>query len=220
MNHHPYLKLSLIGLLILVGVSLELAGFVDVYELVAIAREYSQHWWLIVVLILLQTLLFSFALAGSLFLWIAAPLYPPLMATFILAIGGTLGGLGAYLLSRYLSLEWRQKIENTHGYRLLHSQDNFYTLFALRVLPAFPHAIINYSAGLLNARLSHFIIATLLGISIKSYLYARVIYSASSELTFDLLLDPGVIGPLFLLSLASVLAMYFNYRLANRQPRS
>ncbi|MDC1287150.1 VTT domain-containing protein [Gammaproteobacteria bacterium] len=218
MNFHPSLKLSLIGLLVLVGISLELSGLIDVHDLIATARKYSQHWWLIVVLILLQALLFSFALAGSLFLWIAAPLYPPLMAAFILAIGGTLGGLGAYLLSRYLSLEWRKKIENTHAYRLMHSQDNFYTLFALRVFPAFPHAIINYSAGLLNARLSHFIIAALLGISIKSYLYARVIYSASSELTIDLLLDFGVIGPLVLLSLASALVMYFNYRLTKHQP--
>ena len=212
LNHHPYLKLTLIGLLIVAGVTLELTGFVDVTGLLAIAREYAQHWWLIVLLILLQALLFSFALAGSVFLWIVAPLYPPAMAALILTIGGALGGLGAYFLSRYLSLEWRQKIENTHGYRLMHSQDNFYTLFALRVFPAFPHAIINYSAGLLNARLSHFIIAALLGISIKSYLYARVIYSASSELTFDLLLDFGVIGPLLLLSLASALAVYFNYR--------
>jgi uncharacterized membrane protein YdjX (TVP38/TMEM64 family) len=216
LSHHPYLKLTVIGLLILVGVSLELSGLLDVRELVAIAREYSQHWWLIIVLILLQALLFSFALAGSLFLWIAAPLYPPSMTTFILAIGGTLGGLGAYLLSRYLSLEWRQKIENTHGYRLLQSQDNFYTLFALRVFPAFPHAIINYSAGLLGARLSHFIIAALLGISIKSYLYAGVIHSASNELSVDLLLDFGVIGPLILLSLVSALAVYLNYRLANQ----
>ena len=212
LNHHPYLKLTLIGLLFVAGVTLELTGFVDVTGMLAIAREYGQHWWLIVLLILLQTLLFSFALAGSVFLWIVAPLYPPAMAAFILTIGATLGGLGAYFLSRYLSLEWRQKIENTHGYRLMHSQDNFYTLFALRVFPAFPHAIINYSAGLLTARLSHFVIAALLGISIKSYLYARVIYSASSELTFDLLLDFGVIGPLLLLSLASALAVYFNYR--------
>ena len=216
MKHHPYFKLTVIGLLIMMGVALELTGFVDVRELLVLARQFSQHWWLIVVLILLQALLFSFALAGSLFLWIAAPLYPPSMAAFILAVGGALGGLGAYFLSRYLSQEWRQKIENTHGYRLMHSQDNFYTLFALRVFPAFPHAIINYSAGLLDARLSHFIIAALLGIFIKSYLYARVIFSASSDLTFDLLLYFGVIGPLILLSLASALAMYFNYRLTNQ----
>ena len=213
----PYYKLILIALLISLGVILEFTGIADIKELLAIAREYTQHWWLIVVLILLQALLFSFALAGSLFLWIAAPLYPPAMAAFILAIGGTLGGLGAYLLSRYLTQEWRHKIENSHGYQLLHSQDNFYTLFALRVFPAFPHAVINYSAGLLKARLSHFIIAALLGIAIKSYLYARVIYPASSDLTIDLLLDIGVVGPLLLLSLASALAVYINYRLKNPQ---
>jgi uncharacterized membrane protein YdjX (TVP38/TMEM64 family) len=102
----------LIGPLIAMCLILEFLGLVDLQELVAIACEYTQHWWLIVVLILLQALLFSFALAGSLFLWIAAPLYPPAMAAFILAIGGTLGGLGAYLLSRYLTQEWRQKVEN------------------------------------------------------------------------------------------------------------
>ena len=206
----------MIGPLIAMCLILEFLGLVDLQELVAIACEYTQHWWLIVVLILLQALLFSFALAGSLFLWIAAPLYPPAMAAFILAIGGTLGGLGAYLLSRYLTQEWRQKVENSHVYQLLHSQDNFYTLFALRVFPAFPHAVINYSAGLLKAKLSHFIIAALLGIAIKSYLYARVIYAASSELTLDLLFDISVLGPLLLLSLASALAVYINYRLQNR----
>ena len=138
------------------------------------------------------------------------------MAAFILALGGTLGGLGAYLLSRYLTLELQQKIESSHGYRLLHSQDNFYTMFALRVFPAFPHAVINYSAGLLKAKLSHFVIAALLGIAIKSYLYARVIYTASSELTLDLLFDIGVLGPLLLLSLASALGVYINYRLQNQ----
>ena len=216
MIHYPYYKLALIGLLVLTGVILEFFGILDIQELVAIAREYTQHWWLIVVLILLQALLLSFALAGSLFLWVAAPLYPPAMAAFILALGGTLGGLGAYLLSRYLTLELQQKIESSHGYRLLHSQDNFYTMFALRVFPAFPHAVINYSAGLLKAKLSHFVIAALLGIAIKSYLYARVIYTASSELTLDLLFDIGVLGPLLLLSLASALGVYINYRLQNQ----
>ena len=216
MIHYPYYKLALIGLLVLTGVILEFFGILDIQELVAIAREYTQHWWLIVVLILLQALLFSFALAGSLFLWVAAPLYPPAMAAFIVALGGTLGGLGAYLLSRYLTLELQQKIESSHGYRLLHSQDNFYTMFALRVFPAFPHAVINYSAGLLKAKLSHFVIAALLGIAIKSYLYARVIYTASSELTLDLLFDIGVLGPLLLLSLASALGVYINYRLQNQ----
>ena len=215
--NRPGLKLILIGALLLLGLSVELNGVLDVARLLAIAREYAQHWWLIVVLILLQALMFSFALAGSLFLWIVAPLYPPPMAVLILTTGGTIGGLGAYFLSRYLTLEWQQKVETSRGYRLLHSQDNFLALFAMRVFPAFPHSIINYSAGLLKARLDHFIIAALLGIAFKSYLYARVIYSASSDLRLALLMDINVVGPLLLLSLTSALALYFNYRSAARR---
>ena len=83
-----------------------------------------QHWWLVLILILLQAILFSFALAGSLFLWIAAPLYPPPMATFILASGATLGGLGAYYFSRFVTADWKKRIESSRSYRLLHAREN------------------------------------------------------------------------------------------------
>lgn len=196
---------------------MEFAGLLDARQLLAIAREYAQHWWLIVVLILAQAILFTFALAGSIFLWIAAPLYPPPMATFILAAGGTLGGLGAYFFAEYLSLEWKEKIQNSRSYRFLHAQDNFFSLFAMRVFPAFPHSLVNYSAGILYAKLSHFILAAILGISIKSYIYARVIYSASSSPSLDLLFDISVIGPLVVLSAMSALGVYINYRIISKR---
>ena len=66
-------KLLFVVLIISIGIWLEVAGMLDVEKILAIAREYSPHWWLVVVLILLQSVLFTFALAGSLFLWIAAP---------------------------------------------------------------------------------------------------------------------------------------------------
>ncbi|MCP4765589.1 MAG: VTT domain-containing protein [Gammaproteobacteria bacterium] len=213
MIHKYRYKLAIIGLLIALGIGMELAGLLDARQLLAIAREYSQHWWLIVVLILMQALLFTFALAGSLFLWIAAPLYSPPVATLILAAGGTLGGIGAYLFSTYLTEEWQHKIENSHSYRILQAQDNFFTLFAMRVFPGFPHAIVNYSSGVLKARLSHFIVAAILGISIKSYLYANVIYAASSSLSLELLLDFKIYAPLVALSLVSALLVYVNYRM-------
>jgi uncharacterized membrane protein YdjX (TVP38/TMEM64 family) len=205
------IRLLLVLLLVLLGIAMELNGYTDIPRLVATARELSQHWWLVVVLILAQALLFTFALAGSLFLWIAAPLYSPPMATLILAAGGTLGGLGAYWFSRYLTADWRHRIENSPGYRLLREQDNFLTMFALRVFPAFPHAIVNYSAGMLKARPAQFIVAAVLGISIKSYLYASVIHTASNDMNFDVLLDLRVYGPLVALSLASLTAVIANY---------
>jgi uncharacterized membrane protein YdjX (TVP38/TMEM64 family) len=194
---------------------LEFAGWFDAAQVLDFARGYAQHWWLVLILIAAQTVLFTFALAGSLFLWIAAPLYPPPVATFILAAGGTLGGIGAYYFSEFLTADWKQKIENSRSYKLLHAQDNFFTLFAMRVFPAFPHSLVNYSAGILNARLSHFIIAAILGISIKSYVYCRVIYSAASSLSVDVLLDVWIIGPLVLLSSVSAGVVYLNYRRTN-----
>ena len=211
-------KLVILVLLIAIGISIEVVGLLDVEQTLKLSREYAQQWWLIIILIVAQALLFTFALAGSVFLWIAAPLYSPPMATFILAAGGTLGGLGAYGFSRFLTEDWKRKIESSHSYKLLHSQDNFLTMFAMRVFPAFPHALVNYSSGILSAKLSHFVIAAILGISIKSYIYARAIYGASSSLSLDLLLDPSIFGPLIGLSLISVIGVFVNYRRSKNQP--
>jgi len=157
--------------------------------------------------------LFTFALAGSFFLWIVAPLYPPAMATFILAAGGTLGGVTAYLFSKRLTDEWIEKIEKSRTYKLLHKQDNFFTLFALRVFPAFPHSLVNYSSGILNVKLSHFIPAAILGISIKSYIYSEVIYNTATSASFEDLLDISTYGPLVLLSTFVLIGVFIKYKL-------
>jgi uncharacterized membrane protein YdjX (TVP38/TMEM64 family) len=195
---------------------MEIAGLLDARQLLTVAREFAQHWWLIPVLILAQIILFTFALAGSVFLWIVAPLYDPVMAAFILAAGGALGGLGAYLFSGYLTEEWKTRIKNSRSYKLLQAQDNFLSLFAMRVFPGFPHSLVNYSSGILNAKLSHFVVAAVFGIGIKSYIYARVINSATDSLSLDMLLDISVFGPLVLLSVISALGVYINYRITTK----
>lgn len=206
-------KLIIVAALITAGILLEFYGLLDAEKMLNVAREYADYWWLVVVLILLQAILFTFALAGSFFLWIAAPLYPPAMATFILAAGGTLGGVCAYYFSRRLTDEWVERIENSQTYRILHKQDNFFALFALRVFPAFPHALVNYSSGILNVRLSHFIAAAIIGISIKSYIYSKVIYSATTSASLDELLDISTYGPLILLSAITLLGVYIKYKI-------
>ncbi len=208
------IKLLLVVLLITLGIWLEVTGLLEVQEILALARQYSQHWWLVVILILLQSLLFTFALAGSLFLWVAAPLYPPAMATFILAAGGTLGGLGAYLFSAYLADDWIEKIKFSRTYKLLHKQDNFFTLFAMRVFPAFPHSLVNYSSGILRVNLVHFILAAILGISIKSYIYAQVIHQATTSDSLEELLDISTFGPLILLSVVSLVGVFVKHKLS------
>ncbi len=209
-------KLLIVALLITVGILLEFYGLLDAERMLNIARGYSDQWWLVVVLILLQALLFTFALAGSFFLWIAAPLYPPAMATFILAAGGTLGGVGAYWFSKNLTDEWVDKIENSNAYKLLHKQDNFFALFALRVFPAFPHSLVNYSSGILNVKLSHFIPAAILGIGIKSYIYADIIYNATTSASLDELMNPSTYGPLVLLSALTLVGIFIKYKMTSK----
>ncbi len=210
-------KLIIVAALITAGILLEVYGLLDAETMLNVARAYADQWWLVAVIILLQMIMFTFALAGSFFLWIAAPIYPPTMATFILAAGGTLGGICAYYFSRRLTDEWVERIEHSQTYRILQKQDNFFVLFALRVFPAFPHALVNYSSGILNVKLSHFIAAAILGISIKSYVYAQVIYSATTSASLDELMDISTYGPLILLSVITLIAVYIKYKIDSKR---
>jgi uncharacterized membrane protein YdjX (TVP38/TMEM64 family) len=206
-------KLIIVALMISAGILLEIAGLLDAEKMLSIARQYSDKWWLVLILIILQIILFTFALAGSFFLWIVAPLYPPAMATFILAAGGTLGGVCAYLFSKRLTDDWIARIEKSHAYRLLHKHDDFFVLFAMRVLPAFPHSLVNYSSGILKVKLSHFILAAISGLTIKCYIYSLVIYNAASSASIDDLFDISTYGPLILLSMISLAGVFIKYRL-------
>lgn len=209
-------KLFIVIVLIIAGILLDAAGFLDAEKILLVAREYTDYWWLVVVLILLQTVLFTFALAGSLIFWVAAPLYPPAMATFILATGATLGGIGAYFFSRYMTDEWIHRIENSPAYKLLHQQDNFFTLFALRVFPAFPHSLVNYSSGVLKVKLSHFIPAAFLGVGIKSYVYSDIVYNLTTTASIDDLFNVSTVAPLVLLSVITFLGVFIKYKLISK----
>jgi len=210
------IKLLILAMLIIAGILLEVAGLLDAEKMLDIARQYSDHWWLVLVLILLQAVLFTFALAGSFFLWIAAPLYPPAMATFILVAGGTLGGIGAYIFSKHLSDDWIQRVEHSHAYRMLQQHNNFFTLFAMRVFPTFPHSLVNYSSGILKVNLGHFITAAISGLAVKSYIYSSVIHNATTTVSLDELLDIATYGPLILLSALSLMAVFIRYKLQHR----
>ncbi|MCK4587069.1 MAG: TVP38/TMEM64 family protein [Gammaproteobacteria bacterium] len=204
-------KLLILGVLIAIGALLQFYGLLDPEELIAIARQYADYWWLPVILVLLQALLFTFALAGTVFLWVAAVLFPPFTASIILAAGATLGGLSAYFFSATLSDEWVHRVENSHIYRLLRKQDNFFALLAMRIMPAFPHGLVNYSSGILKVNLAYFVPATFIGIGLKSYVYAPIIYQAAGGASLNDLLDISTFGPLILLSvviLGGVIAKY------------
>jgi len=204
------------ALIIIASILLKISGALDPEYLVAVARKFAEYWWLPIVLVLLQVLLFTFALAGSVFLWVAAALYPPIEATLILAIGATLGGISAYYFSARVSDDWVHRVEKSHVYKVLHKQDNFFTLFAMRVMPAFPQGLINYSSGFLDVKLAHFIPAAFIGVGLKSYVYAQVIYQAASGASLDDLLNLATFGPLVLLSIVIFVGVLVKYKYDQR----
>ncbi len=195
-------KILLLLTLVTVGIVLQLSGLFDPEKIITVAREYADQWWLIVLLVVIQIVLFTFALAGSSFLWVAAALYAPVTASLVLAIGATLGGVSAYFFSQRLTDDWIHKIENSRVYLLLHKNDNFFTLLALRIMPAFPHSVINYSSGILNVNIVAFITASFIGIGIKSYVFVTVIQQAATSGSIYDLLDLTVLAPLVVISIA------------------
>lgn len=216
-NDRTYgLRLLVIAVFLAAGFFLHITGLLDARAALDLARSYTGYWALVLVLIGLQVLMYTFALPGSFLLWIVAPLYPPLASALVLAVGGTLGGVGAYYFSERVSESWIRRVQSSRAYRVIHAHDHFFTIFAMRIFPGFPHSLINYSSGLLECPVSHFIPATFLGMVIKYYLYASVLHGATTAGSpGDLLVFP-VFGPLtglFLIALAAIIA---KHRLAAR----
>ena len=118
-----------------------------------------------------QILLFTFALPGSVLLWVFALLYAPVSATVLLVTGSTLGALSAYWFARWQSLTWVTRIQRSRFFHLLEQRGDFFTLSALRLLPGFPHSFINYGCGVLRLPLWRFIGASMIGFTLKYALY-------------------------------------------------
>jgi uncharacterized membrane protein YdjX (TVP38/TMEM64 family) len=204
----PHYKAAILIALVALGVFLELSGLVDYEQLILLAREYADQWWLAVLLVLIQTIMFTFATAGSSMIWITGVLFTPFTSTLVITTGTTLGGISAYMFSAHLSEEWVTRVEQSGIYRLLQKESGFLVQFALRLMPGFPHSVINYSAGILKIRLAVFISSTLLGTAAKTYVYSVLLYNATSPGAVTASIDFSTVWPLLafsLLILSSVL---------------
>jgi len=206
------MRYFLIALLFLAVAYLNHIGVLNMNTLLAEVRANSDSAWLILVLILVQIILYTFALGGSYALWLVAPVYTPVNATAILAIGGTLGAISAYYFSRKISDKWVQRIENSRTYQLLHEHNHFFTVFSMRVLPGFPHGLINYSAGILKCPPMHFVASSLAGFTIKFYLYSDIVYHATDAIAHKKSFDIAALSPLIILSVLSLIGVYIRHR--------
>ncbi|MGQ4880032.1 TVP38/TMEM64 family protein [Billgrantia sp. LNSP4103-1] len=165
-------------------------------------EETSHHPLVIIGVMAIMAITLAIGLPGSIGLWLIAPFYPPHFATPMLILGSVGGALGAYHLAARVRERWNPKGLTRKIMIMLTRRGDLLTQSALRVLPGFPHSVINYAAGLCRLPLSTFILAAVLGLGIKWAVYASAIYSGlqavsreDEALSFDILL------PLFALAL-------------------
>ena len=144
--------------------------------------------WALAVMVAVEALLYTFALPGTLVLWLIAPFHSIAASVAILLTGSVAGGLGAYCLAARVGDSRQMRDRPWFGW--LREHFDFSTQLALHILPGCPHWVVNYSAGLLRFPLLPFLIAITIGHGIKWTLYCWLLhgatYAALSGETFGL----------------------------------
>lgn len=202
------------------GATLLMAGYLWIWhspELADLQRwadQASHHPAVIASVIAIMAVTLAIGLPGSIGLWLIAPFYTPLVATLMLTIGSVAGALGAYYLASRFSHRWTPRGLTRKVMGKLEKRSDFLTLCALRVLPGFPHSVVNFAAGLLRLPLATFVMAAIIGLAAKWAVYASAIYGALEAMESEQAVSPSVILPLLALTLLLLTGAWLRRRVA------
>jgi len=207
-----------------IGAAILMAGYLWIWhspELADVQRwadEASHHPLVILSVILVMAVTLAVGLPGSIGLWLIAPFYSPLAATPMLIVGSVAGALGAYYLSARFSDRWTPGSLTRKIMGKLERRSDFLTQCALRVLPGFPHSVVNFAAGLLRLPLGTFVMSAIIGLGVKWAVYASAIYGALEAVESEEALSLNVILPLVALTLLLLAGAWLRRRVeANGQ---
>lgn len=161
--------------------------------------------------IALKIVLYAFALPGYFLYWVAGIHYPPVKATLVIVMGGVIGAVTAF--ARRMSGDATRKIGTSRFLSYLKTHSDFGTLCAIRLLPAFPHSVINYGSALIGVPLHRFVLSTLIGFSVNGYLYASAIWNTIKADNLKDITSSETMIPIVLLSLLFLFARIWHQRL-------
>jgi len=195
--------------LVVIGLLLTAWSPIETDILLQWGQLVGTHPWVWIAVGILMALLFTFGLPGSLGLWLIAPFNPPWLSTILLVVASTVGAVGGYKFSMAMAGAEQDKAEPKKLIQILHRRSDLFTLIALRMLPGFPHSAINFACGLLQVPLRRFIIATVLGLSVKWGVYASAIYGITDAAQAGDALRLTTVLPLFILVILALLGAYF-----------
>ncbi|MCE8026902.1 VTT domain-containing protein [Halomonas sp. MCCC 1A11058] len=176
-------------------------------------EQTSHHPLVVIGVMLTMAVTLAVGLPGSIGLWLIAPFYPPHIATPMLILGSVSGALGAYYLAARVGKRWNPEGLTRKIMEMLTKRGDLLTQCALRVLPGFPHSVINYAAGLCRLPLSTFVMAAALGLGIKWAVYASAIHSGLQAVSRgDDFISLDLVLPLIALALLLLIGAWMRRR--------
>lgn len=175
---HGSVKIIFLAMILGMGIIARKQGFLEPDLILNFVEDITESWWMLPVTVLFQIFMYVMAFPASILIWVIGAIYHPWIATLLVTLGGVLGSLGAYFFASHMTSSWNEKLQKTKVFKSIQKNSGFFQLCALRCLPGFPHALINYSAGMLKARLIPFIASSSIGFALKGFIYCSAIYSA------------------------------------------
>lgn len=176
------------------------------------AAQASHHPVVIIGVMSIMAVTLAVGLPGSIGLWLIAPFYPPLIATVMLTLSSVAGAFGAYQIAARAGQRWTPGGLTLKVMQMLERRSDLMTQCALRILPGFPHSVINFAAGLRTISLKTYLLAAALGLSIKWGVYSSAIYGALEAIETEDALQFDVVLPLIALALLLLVGAWFRRR--------
>lgn len=175
-------------------------------------RELGANPWTPALIILAMTGAWAFALPASVFFFIAPLLFSAPAATAVICVGSAAGTTMGYIAARYIGGPWVERFREHRVTKFIERHSSFPSLFAIRILPSSPHGFLNYGAGLVKIPLLKFLLATLLAVGIKAYLYATAIANSVGASSIQEALNWQTVTALIALATLALAGHFFQRR--------
>ncbi|HDQ40014.1 MAG TPA: DedA family protein [Desulfonatronum sp.] len=216
MKNHIFAKSAL---LLLLGLGVWFSLAMDWVPMLARAEELSHSWWLVIILMAAQAAFFALAMPGSIMFVIIGLLYDPLPATAMITVGGVLGSVLGYVLSKKMGHAWTSRLRDNRLFQVFRANTSLLMLCAIRIFPGFPHSIINYGSGLLHVPLARFTTSAIVGYMVKGMLYATALHNVVEIEDGHGLSSMDALWPLAVLAVLLVAGFVFQKWLMRKKAR-
>lgn len=122
--------------------------------------------WGVLIGIITQIIVNIFPVPGEFTTYLLMELYGPVLGGAYSWIGGFLGAIGGYYLSRWLINPYKGSIQNNNFKKIKRyvGEQKAFGLLTARLVPFLPYHLINYASGILKVDIKIFIWTTMIGL--------------------------------------------------------